>query len=478
MLIISTKSHKIIGAVFSIAAFVEYLINNNINLLLTQRGLYGAITDIFNFLKKTKYSELFPVQVKSMEGELYKIDETGKKRQLIAGVRIKLFVMKHIYGGNYFDLKNRVILCPDCKDEGFFINITLPRIRSKEFHHSSLRLEGYTTRELYEFFSKNRGNPFFLPNLIKQIERESVVIKCGCHHNVFHDDYSHFNKLVNWTSLPKGFQYKDIFDLPAEIIHILAYICVEAFYQGNISKRDVKEIKNRLIYKIKKRYIIDLLYGGVCPVCKEFNSNDHLRAIDYNHLYELKNLTPEEREKRKENRLISLYKKYSCSEVVREMQKKYHKGGYVCHNCHTVIHTDLELAAKIYDDPNVFKKIRKDKEDAIKIYKQNLIHNTELIKNPLKSEIVKFKAFMKYLIAIFRIMEEKGEVSTVDLANEMGKNDSSTIRSFFRRRKSNLEKYGTIVFGDSKNPTRFFMNEEGKNLIKLIFYFKSYYENE
>lgn len=101
----------------------------------------------------------------------------------------------------------------------------------------------------------------------------------------------------------------------------------------------------------------------------------------------------------------------------------------------------------------------------------------DLIRNPLQSEIVKFKAFMKYLIAIFRIMEEKSEVSTIDLADEMGINDVSTIHSFFRRRKNTLEKYGTIKFGDSKNPTRFYMNEEGKNIVRLLFHFKSYYEN-
>ncbi len=477
LLIISNKSHKIIGAVFSIAPFVKYLINKKINLFLTQRGLLDVIGDIFNFLKETEYSELFPARTQSKEDELYQIDETGKKRQLIASVRIKIYVMKHIDGGNHFDLRNGVVLCPDCLNEGFIVNISLPRIRSKEFHHEDSRLKGYTAIDLYNLFNENRGDPYFLQNLIKQMERESVVIKCGCHHNVIHDDYPHFNKFVNWKNIPKEFPYKDIFDLPAEIIHILAYICVEAFYQGKKSKRDMKEIKNRLVYKIKKRYIIDLIYRGVCPVCGEFNIIDHSRAIDYNHLYRLIDLTPEEREKRKKNRLIDLYKKLSCSELVREMQEKYHKGGYVCHNCHTVIHTDLELIAKIYDDPNILKKIREDKEDALRKYKQNLIRITKLIKNPLKSEIVKYKAFMKYLFAIFKIMEEKDEVSIVDLANEMGKEDVSTIRSFFRRRKKRLEKYGIIVFGDSNNPTRFYMSEEGKRIVHLLFFFKSYYEN-
>ena len=56
-------------------------------------------------------------------------------------------------------------------------------------------------------------------------------------------------------------------------------------------------------------------------------------------------------------------------------------------------------------------------------------------------------------------------------------NTSSPVRSFFRRRKNDLEKYGTITFGDSNNPTRFHMNSKGKDIVELLFYLKSYYEN-
>lgn len=476
LLIISNKTHQIIGAVFSIVPFVKYLQKSSHNLLMTQRGLYDVISELFTYLKNSEYSKLFPAQTKSMEGEFYPIDKTGKKRQLIAGARIKIFVMKHIYNGNHYDLRNGVILCPECLNEGFKVNITLPRIRSKEFHHKDSRFEGYTAKDLYEMFSKNRGDPYFLLNLIHQIEKESVAIKCGCHHSVIHDDYSQFNKLINWTDIPKKFGYNDIFELPSEIIHIIIYTCVEAYYYGRISDKDRKEIKNRLIFRLKKRYIIESLYEGFCPVCKEFNVNEHSRAIDYNHLYSIKDLTPEEREKRKSNKFTTLFRKMSCSEIVKEMQKKYHKGGYICHNCHAVLHTNLELAAKIYSDPELFKKVREDKEVAIRKYKQNLINNTNLIKNPLKSEITKFKAFMDYLIAIFKIAKDKDIVSTVDLAVEMG-NTSSPVRSFFRRRKNDLEKYGTITFGDSNNPTRFHMNSKGKVIVELLFYLKSYYEN-
>ncbi len=70
--------------------------------------------------------------------------------------------MKHIFGGRYFDKENEVAICPECKREGFTINISFPRVISKDLHHDDMRLEGYTSAELYNLFTKNRGNPYLL----------------------------------------------------------------------------------------------------------------------------------------------------------------------------------------------------------------------------------------------------------------------------------------------------------------------------
>ncbi len=56
------------------------------------------------------------------------------------------------------------------------------------------------------------------------------------------------------------------------------------------SKEEKKEIRQELIYRFKEKSIIDCIYRGVCPVCGEFNTKDHLFAFEFNHLYELQKI--------------------------------------------------------------------------------------------------------------------------------------------------------------------------------------------
>jgi len=159
LLIISNKSHKIIGADFSATDFVRFFMSKGINLFLTEGTLFNVIRDIFTFLRDTKYYDLFPAQVKSKE--LSREDRTDSEQVTVVGSRIKLYIMKHIYYGRYFDDKKGIAICPDCKNEGLIVNISSPRIRAKEFHHDDRKLEGYSADELYELFVSDRGKPYF-----------------------------------------------------------------------------------------------------------------------------------------------------------------------------------------------------------------------------------------------------------------------------------------------------------------------------
>jgi hypothetical protein len=224
-----------------------------------------------------------------------------------------------------------------------------------------------------------------------------------------------------------------------------------------VRKFDIEErrkfVKGFVVYFLKKRYIIDRIYSGICPTCGEFNTRDHLPSFEFNHFYEILKLSPEERERyirirKKANRII---KDFSCSKAVKKLEKQ--KGGYVCRNCHSVIHEKISKVNEIYNDPNITRKILANKENTIRKYKQSLIRSTVSIKDPLKVETKKHKALMNYLIALFEISERTQDgVTRVELANKMGRDTSNNISDmgrFFRRRKNILEKYVRIVGGQT-----------------------------
>ena len=338
LMIISNKSHKIIDADFSAQDFSRFLIVKGINMYSNENTLAKTILDIFVLLKQ-KYPNFFPTRVKTGEGWASRADNTGHIRKRVVGSRIKLYVMKHIYKGKYYNCLKGIAICPDCLNEGFTVHVSLPRIRSKEFHHEDIRLGGYSVNELYRLFVNDRGNPNFLRDLIKKIENESVVLKCTSHHSIINAiHFQNFKKLISWENIPKEFPYKDIFDLPAETIHILVKICVDNFSlpeplpgrqivrEQNINERRLN-VRKYVIDFLKERYIVDRIHGGVCPVCGEFNTRDHLPAFEYSHLFKKSELTPEERKKREKYTITYLYRTFTCSEIVKEMEKKYQKGG-------------------------------------------------------------------------------------------------------------------------------------------------------
>jgi len=477
LLIISNKSHKIIGADFSLLDFVRFLMNNrDINLFMTERSFYNVVGDIFNFLKTTKYSHLFPAQV---------MQESSKKNhenEVIIGSRIKLFLMKYLYNGRYFDNNQDIAICPECKKEGLTINTSVPRIRAKEFHHEDDRLEGYSIKELYDLFCKSRGDPYFFPNLVEKMELESVVLRCGCHHRIIRPSYfENFKKLINWEEIPEEFP-QNIFDLPADIIHMLIMVCIDNFYslellwkaREKVRDFDIMErkldMKNYILINLKKKYIIDIIHGGICPICKEFNIKNHLNAFDLAHLYELSELTPEQKIERR--RLRNLFKGSSCSELIREIRKQ--KACYICHNCHAVFHKDTSLIDQIYDDQNKIKKILIDKVKVIKKFKQNIIYNTDLIKDPLKTEKTRYDSFMEYLIALYEISKTIDDgVTRKDIKNYLKHTSQWTI---FETRDYS-DKYVRIISGTKQRATRYYITDEGKKIVRLIYYFRDYYKN-
>jgi len=487
LMIISNKSHKIIDADFSAQDFSRFLIVKGINMYTNENTLAKTILDIFIFLKQ-KYPDFFPTRVKTGEGWASRADNTGHIRKRVVGSRIKLYVMKHIYKGKYYNCVNGIAICPDCLNEGFTVHASFPRIRSKEFHHEDIRLEGYSVNELYRLFVNDRGNPNFLRDLIKKIESESVVLKCTSHHSIINAiHFQNFKKLISWENIPKDFPYKDIFDLPAEIIHILVKICVDNFSLPEplpgrpiVREQNLKErrlnVRKYVIDFLKERYIIDLVHGGVCPVCEEFNTRDHLPAFEYSHLYKKSELTPEEKKKREKYTISFLYRTFTCSEIVKEMEKRYQKGGYLCPNCHRVIHKDVSIIDKIYDKPNMLKRILEDNQNTIRKHEQNLVYYRESIKNPLKPQRDRHETFMEYLIALYeisRLKRKQDGVTRKEIKNYLGLGTRSRGIYVFENREVSRQ-YLKIVDG---RPIKYYITEEGKRIVLLMYYFRDYYKN-
>ncbi len=471
LLIISNKFHKIISADFSVKKFALYMMSNKINLFLGQHQFIDVIGDIFNFLRN-RYPKLLSVRTQTSDNE----KREDPERTTVIGSRIKLYIMKHIYNGRYFDFERSIALCPECLNEKLEINTSFPRLRSKDFHHEGKKIEGFESKRLYRLFISSRGNPYFLSMLIKKMERRSVLLRCKSHHNFIKAiHFINFKKFISWENIPNEFP-QDIFELPAEIIHILAMVCVDNFYMTKTKTLNERlPIRQGLIHKLKKRYIIELVSGGICPTCGEYNSKDYLPSFHFSHFHELNEIMPEERRRREENKIRELYRTLSCSELVQEMESQ--KGGYVCGNCHFVIHTKIELINKIYDDKNIIKAVINDRNRTIKKYEQNLIHSSKLIKDPLKIDMRQESlSLMNYFFALYEIPEEKVEITSLDLEKKM-RISRSAILKFFKKRKELLEKYGNIIPARGRIPLKYYMNDDGKKIVRLMNYFKKYYKN-
>jgi len=482
LLIISNKSHKIIGADFFCQPFVRFLIKEkDINLFMTKKALHRAVREIYDYLKDSEYSTLFPARRKRSEmGETYWKTQRPSEYAHMVGSRIKIFIMKHIYNRKYF--RNGLSLCLDCFREGKKLNISFPRLRAKSFHHEdeTAKTANYRSGKLFRLFNKNRGNPYFLPDLINQMEREKVELKCRCHHRLKHSsNFFDFKKLISWEGIPREFPYDDIFDLPAEIIHILVMVCVDNFYKTKTkTTTEKKGWIDDIIILLKKRYFIDLLYGGICPICGEFNTKDHLTVFDYNHFYKKNELIPKGKEKGKRIKINDLFI-LPCSKIIKEMEKDYYKGAFICCNDHMVIHESSSGIDKIFDDKNMLRKVLEDNEDTIKRYKQSLIHNMKnkiLIKDPLNLKGIKRRPLMKLLMTLFEISEEKGVVNTNDIMNNT-KLSKSAVGYLFQVKREFLKNYGELIIGKGHTPTKYYMNDEGRRIIRLIYYFRDFYRN-
>jgi len=81
-----------------------------------------------------------------------------------------------------------------------------------------------------------------------------------------------------------------------------------------------------------------------------------------------------------------------------------------------------------------------------------------------------------YFFALYEISEEKGAITSIDLEEKMNISRVSILK-FFTKRRELLEKYGNIIPARGRIPTKYYLNDDGKRIVRLMHYFKNYYKN-
>ncbi len=437
--------HKKIGARPLISYISNALIKKGINLFQSGNTVFPkTIAEIYDYLQN-KYSDFFP-------------ERGGSRKEysdrLLIGLKIKLYVVQHIYNGLYF--KDKKGQCPKCREQGFKLNRDLSRLMALEFHHSGDEKEyEYTAMKLANLFENSLGDLNFLENLIHKMESEHVELICNNHHTIYHSSYFNiFKHLINWDQ---------IFTLDSIQIHLLIRLSARSYsIKRKCSRKEVKGMRNAIESFLKKRYILELLYDGVCPICREFNIRDHLPAFDFHHFDE----------SRKSLEAAFLFRSdISCSDIVKKLEAE--RGGYICRNCHTTFvfeRKDQEIINKLYDDDTFRKLVNEDikrLQDQFKFLKYD-----PSIGNPLGKDSPLFDQNIDYLFAIYEIIKSGNEATNKTIANYLNVSEDS-VRATMRNELFNdfleIEQMG------EKSQKKYKFNKKGEITIELMSHFRDYY---
>ena len=276
--------HKKIGARINIKHIAEDLDKKGINLSQDFVYFYDSILNIFKFLKQM-FPSIFSIDPHSRGGlpDMEGFEKEIEYRRIV-GSRIKIYTITNIYNGIYF--KKNIGKCPECERDKLKLNTDITKLKALEFHHTLTgKKDHYSSARLYHMFMSDRSNPNFLDDLIEKIESEKVALLCGNHHDAkTYKHFNHFKQLISWINIPNDFP-QDIFSLSPEIIHTLIRISVDNHPKTkNLSIRQKDNVRVEITRLLKKRYIIETVYGEKCHICMEFNTKDHLTVFQFSHL--------------------------------------------------------------------------------------------------------------------------------------------------------------------------------------------------
>ena len=456
-LILFSRMHKKIGANIIISYIANSLIEKNINLFQTSNSFLMTLIDIYDCLKEN-YDEFFPerssIEYTTLEKE--KRWAADNEQAYIIGSRIQLYVIKNIYNGKYNI--NGKSQCPECFKAGFITNTNILRLRALQFNHvKGNKIYSYTTRTFYNLFIESRSDPYFLRNLISQMEAENVELLCTNHHNLLHAKYNKiFRYLIN---------YNELFSLKPILIHLVIRESVNSFYK-NKSQEFKKRVREAILIDLKRKYIIDQVNCGVCPICTEFNATEHLPSFHGHHFDE---------SKKTKDTSYFFRLELSCQEIVEILKEE--TVGFICGNCHAIIqyYNDFDVLLRIYEDSDMVLKIIDDYESALDKFKI-LDDKNVMIGEPLKKSYLVNDNIIRYLFAIYDIANKRIEANAGIISDYLGVS-SRAVRHFFYDRYNLLNPFIKIVQDKPKTLKIYSLTDYGKKTIALLQHFRDYYNS-
>ena len=457
-LILSSRMHKKIGANLIISYIANALMTRNVKLFQTSNSFPMTLIDIYDYLKEN-YDEFFPERSSIEYTSLEKEERwaADNEQAYIIGSRIQLYVINNIYNGKYN--RSGKSQCPECYKAGFTINTNFLRLRALQFNHiKGNKIYSYTTKTFYNLFTQSYGDPFFLSNLISQMEAENVELLCTNHHNLLHAKYNKiFLYLIN---------YNELFSLSPILIHLIIRESVNSFYKNKKIPEFKKRVREAIIIDLKRKYIIDQVNCGVCPICNEFNTTEHLPSFHGHHFDESK----------KTNDTSYFFRLgLSCQEIVGILKKE--TVGFICGNCHATIqyYKDFNVLLRIYDDSDMVSKIIDDYESALDKFKI-LDDKNVMIREPLKKSYLVNDNIIRYLFAIYEITDRGIEANAGIISDYLGLS-SRAVRHFFYDRYDLLNPFINIVQDRPKTLKKYSLTDYGKKTIALLQHFRDYYNS-
>jgi len=240
-----------------------------------------------------KLHEEFERRYDSRNGGRYYIRSTCKNCKLenkqIYALKNKYQVIKNLYKGKF---KEKCERCNTGKDK-------LPAL---EFHHNDPEKK---TIEWHELMYKN------WKNTLRTLEKEGVKILCrNCHKRESSTTYNKYEEVI---------QNKKI-DLD-ETNETLRYYVKSQIPNAN------KSILYDVRKHIKKRAVIDQLYGGKCIGCENITTKNNLPALQFHH----RNSENEDKSKLWKN-----IKSREINEIKTKLKAKHCVS--LCANCHRMVH--------------------------------------------------------------------------------------------------------------------------------------------
>jgi len=231
------------------------------------------------------------------QGRLYSVcEKCRQKMKAINNFKKQIKVITDL-----FDKK-----CHNCSS-GFQI---LPAM---EFHHINPYSKNYTWRTLR---ARN------IDEIIRIIKKENLQVLCkNCHVCEQVTNYDKFKEII----LSKKLSINNIGEIDDIVYHeIRSNSRYHSEYLKGAQHR--ARIKYRIKKWIKKRFVIEILYNGVCIGCRNVKIEEKLPALEFHHRNpKKKEFKWENLSKFPINNIITILKNEDCI--------------CLCKNCHSLIHS-------------------------------------------------------------------------------------------------------------------------------------------